>query len=472
MAVNFGQAQFFNNNYEIGGAQDFFSTSLYNDSAIYVDGHCKISSTIGGNLIAKINLNGDTIFVKKYLRDSTMFFGGNGTTLVKLKNNLYSIGVYTKLSPLINIAYIQKFNLDGDSLGYYEQTAPFGVVYNGISITRDNKLIVTGYVRPTSSNLDVLLEKFDTLLNPLWSQNFGGPLEDTGWNVDTTSDGGFVIGGLTQSIGAGLRDAYLIKTDSLGNFQWQKTYGGSDHDVGRALSINGNEILFYGGFDLGTAMNDRNLFLRKYDYSGNLILNTPIVCTEKLLNTITCIKDGNFLYFNTYCKIDTFSTSIPVADIIKTDLTGNIIWNNYYLLSQNANYTTGMIQLPDKSLVTSGYLFSDGITVMTEDAWLFRVDSMGCFIPGCSVGVAEINVQDLRLNVFPNPSSGVFNLTFDDFIANGLINVTNSLGQNVFSINNFSGHEVQINLDNEPKGIYFIGIRNKENNFTTKILVE
>ena len=61
-----------------------------------------------------------------------------------------------------------------------------------------------------------------------WNTTFGGDQVDRGWTVQQTSDGGYVIGGDTDSYDtAGGVDAWLIKTDSNGNAQWSKAYGGS-----------------------------------------------------------------------------------------------------------------------------------------------------------------------------------------------------------------------------------------------------
>ena len=43
--------------------------------------------------------------------------------------------------------------------------------------------------------------------------------------VKQTSEGGYIVAGFTNSSGQGSYDALVIKTDSNGNLQWNKTYG-------------------------------------------------------------------------------------------------------------------------------------------------------------------------------------------------------------------------------------------------------
>ncbi len=64
-----------------------------------------------------------------------------------------------------------------------------------------------------------------------WSKIYGGTGHDyaTGNNVQT-NDGGYAISGFTSSFGAGGADAWLMKTDSVGNIEWNMTYGGPQED--------------------------------------------------------------------------------------------------------------------------------------------------------------------------------------------------------------------------------------------------
>ena len=110
---------------------------------------------------------------------------------------------------------------------------------------------------------DIYLIKTDAQGNEIWSKTFGGSEDDYGDAVQQTSDGGYIIAGMTKSYGAGNGDVYLIKTDADGNEIWSKTFGGSDHDYSESVqqTTDGGYIIV--GYQNG------DVYLLKTDADGN-----------------------------------------------------------------------------------------------------------------------------------------------------------------------------------------------------------
>lgn len=65
---------------------------------------------------------------------------------------------------------------------------------------------------------------------------FGGIQEDYCRQIQPTPDGGYILIGTTNSFGSGNTSFYAIKTDSLCNFKWSKTYGGSQNQAGYSVT--------------------------------------------------------------------------------------------------------------------------------------------------------------------------------------------------------------------------------------------
>ncbi|KKR02516.1 MAG: hypothetical protein UT30_C0052G0003 [Candidatus Uhrbacteria bacterium GW2011_GWF2_39_13] len=82
---------------------------------------------------------------------------------------------------------------------------------------------------------DIYLIKSDSLGNEIWNKTYGGTADDTASSVNVTSDGNLIITGMTESFGSEGKEVWLFKTDTDGNVLWEHTFGGSGDDVANSV---------------------------------------------------------------------------------------------------------------------------------------------------------------------------------------------------------------------------------------------
>lgn len=123
-----------------------------------------------------------------------------------------------------------------DSEGYLTQTQDGGFVIGGISNSNDFDAV------GNHGDWDILVAKTDASGNLQWSKSLGGSGQDFIGDVIQTSDGGFAVGGNTRSNNGdvtsnhGSSDQWLVKLSAAGAIEWQKTYGGTGQDFIASLA--------------------------------------------------------------------------------------------------------------------------------------------------------------------------------------------------------------------------------------------
>ena len=216
----------------------------------------------------------------------------------------------TTLSFGNGVANIYLIKTDGNGNELWNKT--FGGTNNNWSYsvqqTTDGGYIVIGYTNSFGNGAaDVYLIKTDGSGNELWNKTFGGVNDDGGFSVQQTNDGGYVVAGYTKSVGNGDADVYLIKTDGSGNELWNKTFGGTYEDGGFDVqqTTDGGYILT--GKTLYAGGVDSDLYLIKTDGNGNVssIFNIPPSSKRKLKKTVNIlgkeiISDQNNLFIEIY----------------------------------------------------------------------------------------------------------------------------------------------------------------------------
>src|SRR6185295_8881386 len=128
-----------------------------------------------------------------------------------------------------------------DILNSVQQTSDGGYILAGRSISENNG----DKTEPSWGDNDYWIVKTDSLGNKEWDKDFGGTLAEGEYvNISQTSDKGYLIGSGSRSGLSGdksennlsFQQTWIVKADSLGNKKWDKTMftTGSD-DEGYAI---------------------------------------------------------------------------------------------------------------------------------------------------------------------------------------------------------------------------------------------
>jgi hypothetical protein len=106
----------------------------------------------------------------------------------------------------------------------------------GLSVqqTSDTGYIVAGWTASFGNSNQVYLIKTNASGDTLWTRTYGGTGGDGGYSVRQTSDGGYIVAGATNPFGNG-DQVYLVKTNASGDTLWTRTYGGTGGDGGYSV---------------------------------------------------------------------------------------------------------------------------------------------------------------------------------------------------------------------------------------------
>ena len=269
--------------------------------------------------------------------------------------------------------------------------------------TSEGGYIVAGYTLSSGAGQsDVWLIKTDGSGTQEWTKTFGGSDSDEGYSVQQTYDGGYIVAGYTDSFGAGAGDIWLIKTDSSGIEEWNRTFGGSSDDRGCSVrqTADGGYIVVGKTESSGAGYSD--VWLIKTDSSGIEEWNRTYGGIDwDFALSVVQTSDGGYIMVG-----DTYSSGAGAGDIwlIKTDTSGSEEWNQTFGGS-SAEEGHSVAQTSDGGYIVAGYTESFGAGA--GDIWLIKTEP--------EVGIEESQastIGNLFLTVHPNPSTGPLNITY------------------------------------------------------------
>jgi len=236
--------------------------------------------------LIKTDSSGDALWTRTY--------GGTyddvGNSVQQTSDGGYIIAGYTgSFGAGYKDVYLIKTNASGDTLWTRTYGGTNHDEGNSVQPTSDRGYIITGYtVSFGAGGNDVYLIKTDSSGDTLWTRTYGGTNDDECKSVQPTSDGGYIIAGLTWSFGAGYNDVYLIKTSASGDTLWTRTYGGSNYDEGYSVQPTSDSGYIITGYASSFGAGSYDVYLIKADANGHVAVAEP--SGPRLTNSRTAFR--------------------------------------------------------------------------------------------------------------------------------------------------------------------------------------
>ncbi len=314
----------------------------------------------------------------------------------------------------------------------------------GIAVDAGGNVYTTGYFFGTAdfdpgagaSSLtasgqpsDVFISKLDQAGNFVWAKQIGGPQSDRGEKIALDGAGNVYVTGtfagtidadpgveVSNLIGAGGADAFVVKLNSSGDFVWAKGFGGLDEDFARDIAIDaaGNVVVtgdYRGTIDLDPGAGVLNM-MSAGDYDAYVVqlssvgdLNwgrsaggtfNDIGLGLALDSASNVIVTGRYNGPATFDAVSSVVLEGAGAFVMKLETGGNFVWARA-LSSTNLADGYSVATDSDDNIVTVGTFFgtidldpSVGIANRTSnggsDMFVAKLDSAGGLLWGTSLG--------------------------------------------------------------------------------------
>lgn len=316
----------------------------------------------------------------------------------------------------------------------------------------------TTYESPFESGTFDLM-KIDSVGNLLWETRF--PLGDANivGGIDELEDGTILIGGQGIQSGHSDKDLLLVKYSSVGDTLWSRYYGGIEdewitdiaHAYDQRICIVGNKTQIEGNTrSLVKISNSDGIIINSNDYYSN---------NKNMVNSVFYSETDS-----TFISAGEFTNAVVTrACIYKWDLSGDYICNSA-INPIGSSHVGEAIPTNDSHILLTGTFnnIAPGITSF----FLSKSKSNCNSNSNLTIGINEMNSSfESSNNPFPNPTNGTFNINLS--IEPELIELIDLTGKTIPFRQIYNAEILSIDAGSIAPGMYVLKLRTNQNSLTT-----
>ena len=482
-------AQEFNHRFHFDYPAAVLNNLVVTDSCYYATGIIadSVAPFNTGNVFVKFDLEGKIEFTKTLTSEQETYEVWF-SPLIPLDDGFITAGY--SIDSIIQSLVI-RYNLVGDTLwtsrykNLYYPEAILIVVKDFIELPDGSFLILTTQdSRNNETAVTIRLIKIDQDGSELWHKTiYDSASSDIANNVIVLPDNSLLVLGQISNLHLGLPSGFniqtlLIKADSLANEQWTYKFIEDELVAGYDMVLSNDNTVVIGGAigrEIETPPDNElywNGFVFKADFEGNILWRTEIRENVFWENTrfnriIEAPDNSGYLLAGTFLD-PTFGVGgyDNYGWLAKVSPDGDSLWSrSFSIVNSNITYHEFNYLSPttDGGYLICGQASNLGLGtagVPRQQGWLLKVDEYGCLVPGCHITTsAEVEPQEFRLKLYPNPTSDFLNIYVQSSPENkeGFLRIVDVQGRVIEEFkNNFTGITYVYPVYSLTDGMYFL----------------
>jgi hypothetical protein len=360
-----------------GGADDSGYSALQDDDGNFVILGTTSSFGAGANdmYLQKTDNRGKLLWAKSYggaaNNEESLHLASTSDGGYILAGRSYSFGAGNEDAYLVktdrdgNLQWSKVYGTPKIERAYsVRQTSDGGYILVGTSFDYQNTLVEI-------NTYEVLLIKVTSTGDLVWAKRYDAHFNEQGYDVEQTSDGGYIVTGIAQGDPLGFSDLLLMKTDGSGNIEWANAYGGALQEQASSVRQLGDGSYLVGGFTNSSGAGSGDGLMMKVNSGGSIQwAKTYGGVNNELCYSAQPTSDGGYLLTG---SAGSFGAGSFDGYLVKTDGSGNLQWSRAY---GGSNVEFGNVGFETSD---GGYLLA-GVTrsfSATADVYLVKTDAIG-----------------------------------------------------------------------------------------------